>query len=73
MKRQKTSEATMSWFESIRGSQLNDNDLQIDRRIDDFLACHFPAAFSANPCSLLALLWRKVLEDESVALTLTGL
>jgi hypothetical protein len=26
-----------------------------------------------TPCSLLALLWIKVLEDESVALTLTGL
>jgi hypothetical protein len=49
MKRQKTSEATMSWFKSMRGSQLNDNDLQIDRRIDDFLTCHFPAALSANP------------------------
>ena len=42
----------MSWFESMRGSQLNDNDLQIYRRIDDLLTCHFPAAFSANPLFL---------------------
>jgi hypothetical protein len=49
MKRQKASDATMSWFESMRGSQLNDNDLQIDRRIDDFRTRHFPAAFFAHP------------------------
>jgi hypothetical protein len=49
MKRQKTSEATMSWFESMRGSQLIHNDLRINRKINDFLTCHFPATFSVNP------------------------
>ena len=36
----------------MRGSQLNDNDLQIEPRIDDFLTYHFPATFSANPLFL---------------------
>ena len=54
MKRQKTSEATMSWFESMRGSHLIDNGLRRAGRINDFLTCHFPTTSSVNPSSLVA-------------------
>ena len=50
MKRQKTSEATMSWFESMRGSHLNGNTLCIQRLPKDILVCHLLAMFWAKGC-----------------------
>jgi len=50
MKRQKTSEATMSWFESMRGSKLIISLLRQSPVEQKSLVCHLLATSAAKGC-----------------------